>query len=59
MSGKLTVVWRAASVSEAARRRYLSAQEPLRATHHEVANLFFSQFEESEDTPSDATETGP
>ena len=58
MSGKLVCVWRSASIAEASRRRYLSAQEQLRTAHHEVANLFFSQFEDSDETPSDTSEPG-
>jgi hypothetical protein len=58
MSGKLVCVWRGASIAEASRRRYLAAQEQLRTAHHEVANLFFSQFEDSDDTPSEASEQG-
>lgn len=58
MSGKLVCVWRGAAIAEAARRRYLAAQEQLRTAHHEVANLFFSQFEETDETPSDASDPG-
>lgn len=49
MSGKLLVEWSHDGIRDVARKRYLQNQDVLRNTHAEIANLFFSEFTESDE----------
>lgn len=49
MSGKLVLEWSHASTKEIAKTRYLTSQENTRLIHAEIANLFFSEFSESDE----------
>ena len=60
MSGKLLIEWSHTNVKDAAKRRYLQSQETLRNIHADIANVFFSEFcdeenSESEDEPGTET----
>ncbi|GLV38693.1 uncharacterized protein CBL_05692 [Carabus blaptoides fortunei] len=54
MSGKLLVEWSHDGIREMARKRYLQNQDVLRNTHSEIANLFFSEFTESDNDNSES-----
>ncbi|GLG97135.1 F-box/WD repeat-containing protein 7 [Gryllus bimaculatus] len=58
MSGKLLLGWRHELTAEVARRRYLGAQDALRAAHADVANLFFSEFAQ-QSSEADTEEPAP
>lgn len=49
MSGRLVIEWSHELTKEIAKARYLSSQEIIRATHAEIANLFFNEFSESDE----------
>lgn len=56
MSGKLLIEWRHQNIKDFARKRYLTSQEVQKSVHTEIANMFFSEFcdeenSESEDEP--------
>ncbi|XP_068081226.1 protein qui-1 [Anabrus simplex] len=63
MSGKMLICWRHELTADVVRKRYLHSQDVLRATHGEVANLFFSEFvhqnseAETEEAPSPTDES--
>jgi NACHT domain- and WD repeat-containing protein len=58
LSGKLLLRWRHSSMADVARSRYISSNENAKSTHMELANLFFSEFqqEESQKSASDGIE---
>jgi NACHT domain- and WD repeat-containing protein len=58
LSGKLLLRWRHSSMADVARSRYISSNENAKSTHMELANLFFSEFqqEESQKSASDGVE---
>ncbi|XP_065332021.1 protein qui-1 [Cloeon dipterum] len=52
LSGKLLLRWRHVSMAEVARTRYISSNEKAKSTHMELANLFFSEFQQEESQKS-------
>lgn len=56
MSGKLLIEWRRRVIKDVAVKRYIPSQDSMRTTHMELANIFFNEFcddenSESEDEP--------
>lgn len=49
MSGKLVIEWAHELIKEIAKKRYLHSQEITKTIHAEAANLFFSEFSESDE----------
>lgn len=49
MSGRLVIEWSHELTLEIAKAKYLNSQEIAKATHTEIANLFFSEFSESDE----------
>jgi len=52
LSGKVLLRWRHVSMAEVARSRYISSNEKAKTTHMELANLFFSEFQQEESQKS-------
>ncbi|KAK6620988.1 hypothetical protein RUM43_011291 [Polyplax serrata] len=44
MSGKVLLVWRYALIKEISKKRYATSTDLLKASHAEIANLFFLEF---------------
>lgn len=56
MSGKLLIEWRHDLCAEITKKRYISDQEVMRATHAEIVNLFFPTDDESEEIHSETSD---
>ncbi|KAK9511752.1 hypothetical protein O3M35_000355 [Rhynocoris fuscipes] len=59
MSGRILLCWKYELNSKVARKRYLGSQDSTRAIHTEIANLFFSEFnnqDEQQEEESDSVD---
>lgn len=59
MSGKLLLDWSHDSIREVAKKRYFGNQEYIRNMHAEIANLFFSEFCENEESADNEEHKAP
>ncbi|BES93370.1 WD domain, G-beta repeat [Nesidiocoris tenuis] len=58
MSGRMLLCWKFELINKVARKRYLQGQDNMRSIHAEIANLFFSEFnQEEQEEESDESAT--